>query len=47
MRAAILQLDNAPDATGCVRPYPGSHKLGPFDLHQGGFRCAWESRAAA
>jgi len=29
MTAAILHLDAAPDAKGCVRIYPGSHKLGP------------------
>ena len=29
MTAAILHLDDAPDAKGCVRVYPGSHKLGP------------------
>ncbi|NNM76490.1 phytanoyl-CoA dioxygenase family protein [Sphingomonas sp. ID1715] len=31
MTAAILHLDDAPDAKGCVRVYPGSHKLGPLD----------------
>ena len=30
MTAAILHLDDAPDAKGCVRIYPGSHKLGPL-----------------
>jgi ectoine hydroxylase-related dioxygenase (phytanoyl-CoA dioxygenase family) len=30
MTAAILHLDAAPDAKGCVRVYPGSHKLGPL-----------------
>jgi len=30
MTAAILHLDAAPDARGCVRVYPGSHKLGPL-----------------
>lgn len=30
MTAAILHLDDAPDAKGCVRVYPGSHKLGPL-----------------
>jgi phytanoyl-CoA hydroxylase len=30
MTAAILHLDSAPDAKGCVRLYPGSHKLGPL-----------------
>ena len=31
MTAAILHLDAAPDAKGCVRLYPGSHKLGPLE----------------
>ena len=31
MTAAILHLDPAPDAKGCVRIYPGSHKLGPLE----------------
>jgi ectoine hydroxylase-related dioxygenase (phytanoyl-CoA dioxygenase family) len=30
MTAAILHLDDASDAKGCVRVYPGSHKLGPL-----------------
>jgi ectoine hydroxylase-related dioxygenase (phytanoyl-CoA dioxygenase family) len=30
MTAAILHLDNASDTKGCVRVYPGSHKLGPL-----------------
>lgn len=30
MTAAILHLDAAPDAKGCVRLYPASHKLGPL-----------------
>ena len=30
MTAAILHLDDAPDEKGCVRVYPGSHKLGPL-----------------
>ena len=30
MTAAILHLDAAPDAKGCVRVYAGSHKLGPL-----------------
>jgi ectoine hydroxylase-related dioxygenase (phytanoyl-CoA dioxygenase family) len=30
MTAAILHLDAAPDSKGCVRVYPGSHKLGPL-----------------
>lgn len=30
MTAAILHLDEAPEAKGCVRIYPGSHKLGPL-----------------
>jgi phytanoyl-CoA hydroxylase len=30
MTAAILHLDAAPAAKGCVRVYPGSHKLGPL-----------------
>ena len=30
MTAAILHLDSAPDIKGCVRVYPGSHKLGPL-----------------
>ncbi|HEV2569560.1 phytanoyl-CoA dioxygenase family protein [Sphingomonas sp.] len=29
MTAVILHLDDAPNAKGCVRLYPGSHKLGP------------------
>ena len=31
MTAAILHLDPAPDAKGCVRVYPGSHRLGPLE----------------
>ena len=31
MTAAILHLDAAPDVKGCVRLYPGSHKLGPLE----------------
>lgn len=31
MTAAILHLDDAPDEKGCVRVYPGSHKLGPLE----------------
>ncbi len=31
MTAAILHLDSAPDEKGCVRVYPGSHKLGPLE----------------
>ena len=31
MTAAILHLDRAPDVKGCVRVYPGSHKLGPLE----------------
>jgi ectoine hydroxylase-related dioxygenase (phytanoyl-CoA dioxygenase family) len=30
MTAAILHLDDASDAKGCVRLYPASHKLGPL-----------------
>lgn len=30
MTAAILHLDPAPTDKGCVRLYPGSHKLGPL-----------------
>jgi ectoine hydroxylase-related dioxygenase (phytanoyl-CoA dioxygenase family) len=30
MTAAILHLDAASDAKGCVRVYPASHKLGPL-----------------
>lgn len=30
MTAAILHLDAAPEVKGCVRLYPGSHKLGPL-----------------
>lgn len=30
MTAAILHLDAAPEIKGCVRVYPGSHKLGPL-----------------
>jgi ectoine hydroxylase-related dioxygenase (phytanoyl-CoA dioxygenase family) len=33
MTAAILHLDDAPDEKGCVRVYPGSHKLGPLPAH--------------
>jgi len=33
MTAAILHLDSAPDEKGCVRIYPGSHKLGPLEAH--------------
>ena len=31
MTAAILHLDSAPELKGCVRVYPGSHKLGPLE----------------
>jgi ectoine hydroxylase-related dioxygenase (phytanoyl-CoA dioxygenase family) len=31
MTAAILHLDAAPNEKGCVRLYPGSHKLGPLE----------------
>lgn len=31
MTAAILHLDAALDEKGCVRVYPGSHKLGPLE----------------
>ena len=31
MTAAILHLDSAPEEKGCVRVYPGSHKLGPLE----------------
>lgn len=30
MIAAIVHLDDAPDEKGCLRVYPGSHKLGPL-----------------
>lgn len=30
MIAVILHFDDAPDAKGCLRVYPGSHKLGPL-----------------
>lgn len=30
MTAAILHLDDAPEAKGCVRVYPGSHRQGPL-----------------
>lgn len=30
MIAAILHFDDAPDAKGCLRVYPGSHKRGPL-----------------
>jgi ectoine hydroxylase-related dioxygenase (phytanoyl-CoA dioxygenase family) len=30
MIAVILHFDDAPDARGCLRVYPGSHKLGPL-----------------
>src|SRR6476620_9437028 len=35
MTAAILHLDAAPDAKGCVRVYPRSHKLGPLEAFGG------------
>lgn len=31
MIAAIIHLDDAPEEKGCLRVYPGSHKLGPLD----------------
>ena len=31
MIAAILHFDDAPEEKGCVRVYPGTHKLGPLD----------------
>lgn len=31
MIAAILHLDDAPEEKGCVRVYPGTHRLGPLD----------------
>lgn len=30
MIAAIVHLDDAPDEKGCLRVYPGTHKLGPI-----------------
>jgi ectoine hydroxylase-related dioxygenase (phytanoyl-CoA dioxygenase family) len=30
MIACILHFDDAPDEKGCLRVYPGSHKLGPL-----------------
>ncbi|HVF93143.1 MAG TPA: phytanoyl-CoA dioxygenase family protein [Sphingomonas sp.] len=30
MIAAIVHFDDAPDEKGCLRVYPGSHKLGPL-----------------
>jgi phytanoyl-CoA hydroxylase len=30
MIAVILHFDDAPDAKGCLRVYPGSHRLGPL-----------------
>jgi phytanoyl-CoA hydroxylase len=30
MIAMILHFDDAPDARGCLRVYPGSHRLGPL-----------------
>ena len=31
MIAAIVHLDDAPDEKGCLRVYPGSHRLGPLE----------------
>jgi ectoine hydroxylase-related dioxygenase (phytanoyl-CoA dioxygenase family) len=31
MIAAIIHFDDAPIEKGCVRVYPGTHKLGPID----------------
>lgn len=31
MIAVILHFDDAPDEKGCLRVYPGTHKLGPLD----------------
>lgn len=31
MIAVILHFDDAPEEKGCVRVYPGTHKLGPLD----------------
>ena len=31
MIAVILHLDDAPEEKGCVRVYPGTHKLGPLE----------------
>lgn len=38
MIAAIVHLDDAPLEKGCLRVYPGSHKLGPLkQLEEGGW----------
>lgn len=36
MTAAIIHFDDAPVEKGCVRVYPGTHKLGPIDGASGG-----------
>jgi phytanoyl-CoA hydroxylase len=36
MIAAIIHFDDAPIEKGCVRVYPGSHKLGPLPHEAGG-----------
>ncbi|MGI8907047.1 MAG: phytanoyl-CoA dioxygenase family protein [Candidatus Sumerlaeaceae bacterium] len=36
MIAAIIHLDDAPLEKGCLRVYPGSHKLGPLDQNPDG-----------
>lgn len=33
MIAVILHFDDAPEEKGCLRAYPGSHKLGPLPSH--------------
>jgi ectoine hydroxylase-related dioxygenase (phytanoyl-CoA dioxygenase family) len=43
MMAAIIHFDDAPLERGCVRVYPGSHKLGPLgQSHQGGWHLSFE-----
>lgn len=41
MTAAILHLDDAPAAKGCLRVVPGSHRLGPLP-HEGSFHLPME-----
>jgi len=36
MIAAIIHFDDAPLEKGCVKVFPGSHKLGPLPVAQGG-----------
>ena len=43
MIAAIVHLDDAPIAKGCVRVVPGSHKLGPLEhSSEGGWHLPFE-----